>query len=207
MTDFNRKAHWENIYNTKPLEEASWYQPTPETSLRILQELNISTDARIIDVGGGDSLLADHLLDLGFKNLTILDISAKSIERAKARLGERAKRINWIVSDILDFKPSQKFDFWHDRAAFHFLTEKKEIDQYISIVSKAMIEDGKTIIATFSEEGPKKCSGIEIKQYTIAGLKETFSPYFKSILSVTHDHKTPTQNVQNFIFCAFQKIN
>ncbi len=207
MTDFNRKEHWENIYTTKELEEVSWYQPTPETSLQILKELDISADARIIDVGGGDSLLADHLLDLGFNNLTILDISAKSIERAKARLGERAKKIDWIVSDILDFEPSQKFDFWHDRAAFHFLTDKDEIDNYIKIASQGMSKNGKSIIATFSEEGPKKCSGIEIKQYTMAGMEETFGPYFKKIFCVTHDHKTPTQHVQNFIFCAFQKKN
>ncbi len=206
MTDFNRKVHWENIYITKPLEEASWYQPKPATSLQILQELDISTDARIIDVGGGDSLLVDHLLDLGFNNLTILDISAKSIERAKTRLGARAQKINWIVSDILDFEPGQKFDFWHDRAAFHFLTDKNEIDQYIKIASRSMSKIGKTLIATFSEEGPRKCSGIEIKQYTIAGMEETFSPYFKKILCVTHDHKTPSQHVQNFIFCAFEKI-
>jgi 2-polyprenyl-3-methyl-5-hydroxy-6-metoxy-1,4-benzoquinol methylase len=205
MTDFTRKAHWENIYTTKQLEEASWYQPKPETSLQILQEINISSDARIIDVGGGDSLLADHLLDLGFSNLTILDISSKSIERAKARLGERGKKVNWIVSDILYFEPTHKFDFWHDRAAFHFLTEKNEIDKYVKIASEAIRKNGKAIIATFSEEGPKKCSGIVINQYTMASLEETFNPYFKKILGVTHDHRTPTQNIQNFIFCAFQK--
>ncbi len=207
MSDFNRKVHWENIYTTQQLEQASWYQPKPETSLQILQELNISADARIIDVGGGDSLLVDHLLDVGFRNLTILDISSKSIERAKARLGERGKSVNWIVSDILDFDPSHNFDFWHDRAAFHFLTEKNEIEKYVKIASEALSRNGKTIIATFSEEGPKKCSGIEIKQYTMASMENTFSPYFKKILCVTHDHRTPTQNVQNFIFCAFQKIN
>ncbi|MFD1314471.1 class I SAM-dependent methyltransferase [Namhaeicola litoreus] len=207
MTSFNRKAHWENIYHTKHLEEVSWYQPKPETSLQLLQNLEISKDAKIIDIGGGDSFLVDHLLEMGFRDLTILDISEKAIERAKKRLGEKANKINWIVSDILDFEPTQNFDFWHDRAAFHFLTEQNEIEKYVRIADEAMSKNGKILIATFSEDGPKKCSGIEIRQYTNTSLEATFSQHFKKITCVKHDHKTPSQNIQNFIFCAFESRN
>ena len=120
MSVINREAHWESIYRTKKLTEVSWYQPLPETSLNFVHNLSIKNDSKIIDIGGGDSLFVDNLLDLGFVNITVLDISKTAIERAKKRLGKKAQLVKWIVSDITDFKPIEKYDFWHDRAAFHF---------------------------------------------------------------------------------------
>ena len=122
MENFDRKNHWENIYQTKNLEDVSWYQSIPATSLEFLEQSGLPKTAEIIDIGGGDSLLVNHLLDLGYQKITVLDISEASIKRAKERLGIRSQEVSWIVSDITLFNPSKKYDFWHDRAAFHFLT-------------------------------------------------------------------------------------
>lgn len=207
MDSFNRKNHWENIYQTKPLTEVSWYQPTPQTSLDFIQELNTPLIAKIIDVGGGDSFLVDHLLKLGYTNITVLDISEAAINRAKARLGDLATQVSWIVSDITEFKPNEQYDLWHDRAAFHFLTNQTDINKYVEIASNYINKNGQLIIGTFSENGPTKCSGIEIKQYSINDLETIFSPAFKKIKCSTINHPTPFNTVQNFTFCIFKKRN
>jgi ubiquinone/menaquinone biosynthesis C-methylase UbiE len=205
MEEFNRKEHWENIYENKQLHEVSWYQPKPETSIAILKELGIHKDSKIIDVGGGDSFLMDNLLTLGFQNLTVLDISAKAIERAKKRLGEAAKKIHWIEADIATVKLQNNYDYWHDRAAFHFLTKKEEIENYKRNVINCLQKDGILTIGTFSTNGPKKCSGIEIKQYSETSLTNSFSTSFKKINCFTIDHETPSKTHQNFLFCSFKK--
>ena len=207
MTDFNRKKHWENIYETKTLKEVSWFQPTPETSLDFIQKMNLPKDAAIIDIGGGDSFLVDHLLNLEFSNISILDISEKAIERAQKRFGTKANLVKWIVSDITEFKPKEKYDFWHDRAAFHFLTNPKDMRKYVEIAEKSINQNGLLFIGTFSENGPKKCSGIEIKQYSEESLKAIFQNSFVPIESFTIDHKTPFDTIQNFLFYGFRKIS
>ena len=205
MENFNRKQHWEKIYNTKQLNEVSWYQPTPSTSLKFVKELQIPPSANIIDIGGGDSFLVDHLLEMGFEKITVLDISEAAIERAKTRLGDKAKKVNWIVADAADFNPTEKYDFWHDRAAFHFLTEEKDIEKYIAAAHQGITSSGIMVIGTFSENGPKKCSGIEIMQYSHASMVERFAPFFEKINCTTVDHTTPSGAIQNFTFCSFRK--
>ncbi|MEG0982952.1 class I SAM-dependent methyltransferase, partial [Algoriella sp.] len=162
MENFNRKNHWENIYDTKPLETVSWYQPNPEISIDFIQQFNLSKTAKIIDIGGGDSFFVDHLLDLGFENISVLDISQSAIDRAKERLGIKAEKVNWLVVDIVNFQPLEQYDFWHDRAAFHFLTSENEVKNYIETAAKSISSNGILAIGTFSEQGPTKCSGIEI---------------------------------------------
>lgn len=206
MEDFNRKTHWENIYQTKELKDVSWYQPTPETSLDFFKQFNVPTTAKVIDVGGGDSFLVDHLLDLGYQDISVLDISAAAIDRAKQRLGDKAKKVNWIVADVATFEPTQQYDFWHDRAAFHFLTEEKEISHYLQVAQESMKAAGILVIGTFSEQGPKKCSGIEIKKYSEATMTDRFQGYFEKIKCVWVDHKTPFDTIQNFVFCSFRKL-
>lgn len=201
----DRKSHWENIYQTKDLKQVSWYQPKPKTSLALISEFNLNKDAAIIDIGGGDSFLADYLLKFGCSNLTVLDISEKALEKAKARLGDDAKKIEWIVSDITKFSPSKKYDLWHDRAAFHFLTEADEIEEYVNLVSKTLKSNGKLIIGAFSENGPTKCSGIEIKQYSYENLIQLFSEHFEKLDCKYVDHETPSGSIQNFTFCTFRK--
>lgn len=202
MEKFNRKEHWENIYSTKALNEVSWYQPTPETSLSIIEETNTPKDAAIIDIGGGDSFLVDHLLKAGYTNITVLDISEKAIERAKTRLGNDANKIKWICVDAAQFKPSEQYDLWHDRAAFHFLTDIKEIENYTHTVYNNLTNNGNLVIGTFAKNGPLKCSGIEISQYNAEDLENTFS---KLILKESYKvaHPTPFDTIQNFTFCWF----
>lgn len=201
----NRKSHWENVFQTKQETEVSWYQKKPETSLNFFIENNISKDANIIEVGGGDSYLIDNLIALGFTNLTILDISEHAIERLKKRLGGKAENVKFIVSDILDFKPNEKYDVWHDRASFHFLTNETEITKYKQIVSNSLTENGFLFIGTFSEDGPLKCSGLEITQYSANKMEQVFSEDFEKVKCFTENHKTPFDTIQNFIFCTFIK--
>ena len=205
MNTTERTKHWETIYNTKQLCEVSWYQPSPNESLQFLREFNILKTAKIIDVGGGDSFFVDKLLEQGYENITVLDISETAINRAKKRLGEKSEMVTWIVSDIVDFKPSQVYDFWHDRAAFHFLTSEEDITKYISLITSYV--NGILVIGTFSENGPKKCSGIEIKQYTEKSMVEKLSDYFNKIKCISINHTTPFNTIQNFIFCSFKKIS
>ncbi|MES2060329.1 MULTISPECIES: class I SAM-dependent methyltransferase [Mucilaginibacter] len=200
-----RKDHWENVYQTKQLLEVSWFEPIPETSVKIIEELGLSTDAAIIDIGGGDSLLADHLLALGYTNISVLDISSAAIERAKFRLGPKAVLIKWIVSDMLLFNGTEKFDVWHDRATFHFLTDPQDQQLYLYTVNKNLKDDGYLVLGTFSVKGPEKCSNLPVQQYSELTLTRLFSRYFKKINCFIKDHTTPFQTLQQFIFCVFQK--
>ncbi|KEY19705.1 class I SAM-dependent methyltransferase [Kaistella antarctica] len=196
----DRKKHWETVYETKSPDEVSWTQEIPKTSLAIIDSFGLDQSAKIIDIGGGDSKLVDHLLGKGFTNITVLDISEKALERAKHRLGEKGKMVTWIVSDILDFQPIETYNVWHDRAAFHFLISEIEIEKYQSIVEKSEF----LVIGTFSENGPLKCSGLEITQYSEEKLVATFKHNFDKIDAVLEDHQTPFGTTQNFLFCSLR---
>jgi len=206
MDDFDRKLHWEKIYQSKQTEEASWFQPLPETSLRFFETHRLPLTAKIIDVGGGDCLLVDYLLDLGYQHLTVLDISANALDKAKARLGDRAGQVKWIVADVADFQPNEVYDCWHDRAAFHFLTKGNEIEKYIQTAAESIRTGGLLVLGTFSENGPQKCSGLEIRQYSEMEMTELLSGYFEKSGCLHVDHLTPSGVLQNFIFCDFNKI-
>ena len=199
------REHWEHIYKTKPLDTVSWYQPVPRHSLDIIASLNLPKDTPVIDIGGGDSLLADHLLDLGYSDITVLDVSAQAIKRAKLRLGERASAVHWIESDIRDFKPTKTYGLWHDRAAFHFLTAPPEIERYVGLVSRTVSNNGYFILGTFSDKGPEKCSGLPITQYSIADMQERFKPGFKPVSCKDIAHLTPSGGKQDFTFCCFRR--
>jgi len=205
MENSDRKKHWENIYTTKELENCSWFQPTPITSLEFIEQSEISKSSKIIDIGGGDSFLTDSLLEKGYMDITVLDISEAALERAKQRLGDKANQVKWIVGDAVSFVPSEKYDLWHDRAAFHFLTDQNDVNNYAITAKNAFQETGVLIIGTFSENGPKKCSGIEIKQYSVEGLSKVFENDFKRLKCLNVDHATPFNTTQNFTFCSFQK--
>ena len=205
MKHNERKNHWENIYQTKELKDVSWFQEIPRTSLEFLNQFNISKAAKIIDIGGGDSYFVDCLLDLGYKDITVLDISSASLEKAKNRLGAKANLVKWIVEDVSLFKPTEKYDFWHDRAAFHFLTREEDITNYIETLKEGLEKTGILVIGTFSEQGPLKCSGIEIKQYSESSMTNQLKTYFEKVNCFTIDHKTPFDTIQNFVFCSFRK--
>lgn len=198
------KQHWETVYKTKTPEQVSWTQETPQTSLDFIQSFGLSKSAKIIDIGGGDSNLVDHLIEQGYDNITVLDISGKAIERAKKRLGDKSNKVTWIESDVTQFVPETNYDIWHDRATFHFLTDSDKINTYKTLVTNHVL--GFMSIGTFSNNGPLKCSGLEIKQYTSDSLFDTFNESFELTKSSVVDHKTPFDTVQNFIFCGFKKI-
>ncbi len=201
----DRKNHWENIYRSKPLETVSWYQPVPETSLTLIAALNLPKTARIIDIGGGDSLLTDHLLQLGYKNLTVLDISETALERARKRLGPLAGQVRWVVSDVVDFEPDESYDLWHDRAAFHFFTEQPDVEAYRVVASQAVKPGGHMLVATFSIHGPEKCSGKVITRYEPTTLETVFQDTFSQTGCLETGHSTPGGAVQQFLFCNFQR--
>jgi len=199
----DRKNYWETVYKTKEPCEVSWTQNVPETSLKLIDDFNLTKDAKIIDVGGGDSKLVDFLLAKGYTNITVLDISETALEKAKKRLGDKASLVNWVISDVTEFNPTSTFDVWHDRATFHFLTDKKQVKNYLKIVTKCVSKH--LVIGTFSKNGPKKCSGLEIRQYNEEGLSTEFETSFNKVNCFTENHTTPFNTTQNFIFCSFVK--
>lgn len=199
----SKKQHWETVYETKTPEQVSWTQEKSEISLQFIHGFSLSKDAAIIDIGGGDSKLVDFLLAEGYTDVSVLDISGKAIERAKKRLGTLADSVTWIESDINDFVPSKKYAIWHDRAAFHFLTTKEEQERYVNLVNSSVSDF--LIIGTFSENGPLKCSGLEIQQYSESSMVDQFKG-FQKIKCENENHLTPFDTIQNFIFCSFKKL-
>lgn len=200
-----RKEHWDKVYETKQPHEASWTQELPKTSLEFIHSFNLSKSASIIDIGGGDSKLVDYLLNEGFENVSVLDISEKAIERAKQRLGDMAMKVNWIVCDVTEFHPTANYDCWHDRAAFHFLTTATDIDAYMNTARQAV--KNFMVIGTFSDKGPKKCSMLDVHQYSEEQLQEQLHNGFDKLKCVTEDHTTPFKTKQNFLFCSFKRNN
>ena len=201
----DKKAHWETIYENKNDQEVSWYQPKPVTSLKLIQSINPAKKAAIIDIGGGNSGLISELQQLGFTNLSMLDISGKAIDRAKAK-APAPQKINWIVSDILDFVPTHQYFIWHDRATFHFLTNQDDIHSYIKLSAESIVDQGFLILSGFSTSGPKKCSGLDIKQYSAEKLKKLFSDYFILENSFEEIHETPFNSEQSFVFTLFRRV-
>ena len=199
------KEHWENIYATKGMQEVSWFQKVPTTSLELIKKFAKNKQDAIIDIGGGDGFLVDNLLELGYTDITVLDISKNAIDRAKKRLGKLAEKVKWIVADITEFVPNKEYVIWHDRAVFHFLTEQQDKENYRKLLNTAV--SGYFILATFSDQGPNKCSGLEICNYTKQDIQAFFSLNFKMIRSFKYNHPTPFGTYQNFIFSVFNKMN
>lgn len=203
MMDTNSRAHWEHVYETKGSSEVSWTQEIPSTSLQFISGFNLPKAAPVIDIGGGDSKLVDHLLKEGYEDITVLDISEHALLRAKERLGKAASKVKWIVSDITTFQPYRRYDLWHDRATFHFLTSPGQIKNYLEI-SKAAVRRYMTI-GTFSTSGPAKCSGLPVKQYDEQTLVNQLQSGFNKIRCIREDHVTPFNTAQNFLFCSFRR--
>lgn len=198
------REYWENVYATKQPEEVSWTQDVPETSLLLIQSVNPPKNAGIIDIGGGDSKLVDYLLKNGYDNITVLDISANALNRAKQRLGDEAGKVHWLKQDIRTFKPTAKYALWHDRAAFHFLTGDLDIQAYVNTAYHAVAPGGYIVIGTFTDDGPTKCSGLPVTRYNEELLQKTFTG-FSMLQCQRHVHTTPFGATQNFLFCSFKR--
>lgn len=199
------RRHWEAVYKQKPYAETSWYEPVPQASLSMIENAAISFDTPIIDIGGGASLLVDHLLDLGYRDVSLLDISGSALEQAKARLGERSEQLKWIEADVTRFLPPARYGLWHDRAAFHFLTDTGDQQRYAGVLRQALEAGGQAIIAAFSPRGPRKCSGLDIVQYDARKIAETLGPVFRLLEQREHRHITPAGREQWFNYFRFVK--
>lgn len=203
----DRKAHWERVYETKSATEVSWFQTQADMSRELVEEAAPDRGAAIIDVGGGASVLVDDLLTAGYKHLTVLDISAAALDQARARLGARADTVTWLNDDALSAAlPAAAFDVWHDRAVFHFLTDANDRRQYVEQVRRALKPGGAIVIGTFAEDGPLKCSGLDVARYSAEQLAAEFGAGFTMLTSRRHEHTTPWGATQKFTFvtCRFQ---
>jgi len=202
----NRRAHWERIYATRPVERVGWYRPHLDTSLTWIQELNLPRRARILDVGGGASTLVDDLLTLGFEDITVLDLSATALAHARARLGARADRVTWMEADITEAAlPEAAYDLWHDRAVFHFLTEPDDRARYLERLRRALRPGGFLILATFSPEAPPTCSGLPVVRYDLETLVRTIGPGFHLVRHGREHHVTPGGIAQPYLYTCFQR--
>ena len=207
MDDLDRQAHWENVYGTKGEKDVSWFQESPTISLDLIRATGVRSGASIIDVGGGASRLVDTLLGHGFEAVTVLDLSENALSAAKARLGNGASKVRWIVADVTTWEPADIYDVWHDRAAFHFLTEPKDRDAYAEKVSRAVRPGGHVIIGTFAPDGPERCSGLPVVRHDAKTLGNTLGRSFEVIERRRHDHRTPMGGIQRFQFSRFRRIN
>lgn len=202
----DRKTHWENVYRSKLALETSWYQAEPRLSLDMIARTGINTDDAVIDVGGGTSLLVEFLLELGFRDLTVLDISAAALQQVCTRLGPKAREIKWIEVDITEFEPHKTFALWHDRAVFHFLTDAKDRKCYMDRLDKALKPGGRAIIATFAPDGPSRCSGLDIVPYDAAKLGRELGEKYRLEQQERETHITPAGGEQKFGFYCFRKM-
>jgi SAM-dependent methyltransferase len=200
-----RKEHWDNVYRAKSCEEVSWYQPVPAMSLKLITDADLSADEPIIDIGGGASTLVDQLLDAGFKDVTVLDISGYAIEQARSRLGTRSEQVHWEIRDVREFAPTRGYRLWHDRAMLHFLLDADDCARYVDALRRALVPGGYLVLATFGPDGPLKCSGLEIRRYDVQRLSELLGPGFELEYEAIENHETPQSREQQFLFSRWRR--
>lgn len=200
------KTHWQRVYGEKRPTEVSWYQPVPEKSLQLIRSSGVARSEPILDVGGGASTLIDHLLDEGYTDVSVLDISGRALERSRARLGEPAAQVEWIESDVTEFESSRKYALWHDRAVFHFLTESADRDKYIEVSYRALQPRGHLVLATFGPAGPERCSGLEICRYGVEELQDLFGARFELCSHELDEHRTPMGSTQQFLYSWWRAL-
>jgi 2-polyprenyl-3-methyl-5-hydroxy-6-metoxy-1,4-benzoquinol methylase len=204
MTQTDRHDHWETVYRTKAPDEVSWYQPSLAVSLRLIADCELPKTAAVIDIGGGASTLADHLLGEGFVDVSVLDLAETALARARARLGKAGDAVTWIADDITTWQPPQKYDLWHDRAVFHFLTDPADRLAYRRTLAAALKPRGHVVIATFALEGPERCSGLPVQRYNATSLAAELGAAFELVDSEDERHQTPGGAIQAFTYCRFR---
>jgi SAM-dependent methyltransferase len=205
MIATDRKSHWETAYATKPETGVSWYQDEPRLSLELIGAVAPAGGGRIIDVGGGASVLVDRLLDLPFGEIAVLDISETALGKARARLGERAERVRWVVADVTQAPELGSFDVWHDRAVFHFLTDPADRRSYVELARKTVPRGGHLVIATFADDGPKRCSGLDVCRYNARSLSSELGEGVSLVREARETHTTPGGFSQPFFYGVFRR--
>lgn len=204
LCEMDTQSHWNRIYSTGKSSERSWFRPHLDTSLALIERYAADRGAAVIDVGGGESTLADDLIAAGYRDITVLDASQAVLERVRARLGPDGERIVWVCGDILSVQlPHGRFSVWHDRAVFHFLTERAERAAYVRQAASAVKQGGDVIVGAFGSDGPKKCSGLDVIRYDAASLYAEFGSSFRLVESLEESHRTPSGAMQPFVYCHF----
>jgi SAM-dependent methyltransferase len=201
----DRTTHWDNIYATKGETEVSWFQGSPAISLDMIRAANPDHAAGIIDIGGGASRLVDSLLREGYRSLAVLDLSGHALDAAKRRIGPGADAIDWIVADATIWQPAKTYDVWHDRAAFHFLTDPRDRAAYVERLRAAVAPGGQVIIGTFALDGPEQCSGLPVQRHDSASLSAELGPEFELVETHSETHHTPWHSTQAFQFSRFRR--
>ncbi|MDA9423075.1 class I SAM-dependent methyltransferase [Bradyrhizobium sp. CCBAU 53380] len=201
----DRSAHWDHVYATKGEAEVSWYQDSPAISLAMIRAATCDLDAPIIDIGGGASRLVDALLQDGYRDVSVLDLSVNALEVAKKRIGAGASMVDWIVADATSWRPAKSYDVWHDRAAFHFLTDPRDRAAYVERLRSAVASGGQVIIGTFAPDGPEKCSGLPVQRHDSASLAAELGPEFELMETRRETHHTPWNSTQAFQFSRFRR--
>lgn len=205
MNNDSRQAHWEGVYAKKRETEVSWFQENPAPSLELIVQVGAHHSSAIIDIGGGASRLVDHLINRGFEDVTVLDLSEAALEATRVRVGHRAAQVHWIVADATAWEPVKAYDIWHDRATFHFLTEDRDRAAYVARLGRALKVGGYAIIATFALDGPERCSGLPVVRYDALSLGRTLGHAFELVDSRRHAHATPWGSDQSFQFSVFRR--
>jgi len=206
MSTLERRAHWQNVYQTKGEQTVSWFQERPDISLDLIHATGVDAGASIIDIGSGASKLVDALIGEGFEAVAVLDLSEKALTTAKARLGAKGGQVQWIVADVTNWQPSQTYDLWHDRAALHFLTDARDRAAYAERVVQVVRVGGHVIIGTFAPDGPERCSGLPVMRHDAATLGELLGPALALVETRRHDHRTPSGLIQKFQFSRFRRV-
>jgi cyclopropane fatty-acyl-phospholipid synthase-like methyltransferase len=206
MGEFNRQAHWQEVYKQKGEYQVSWFQDRPAISLQLIEATGVKPSSAIIDIGGGASRLVDALIEKRYRNVTVLDLSESAVSIAKVRLGDAAAMASWIIADVTEWEPQRRYDLWHDRAAFHFLTEASDRAAYTDRLRSALLPGGQAIIGTFASDGPERCSGLPVVRYDAAQLSTTLGSSFVLLDMRSDDHKTPWGAIQHFQFSVFRRV-
>ena len=200
-----RREHWDGVYRSKSYADVSWYQSVPGRSLQCIEAAGIALEDAIIDVGGGASTLVDHLLRLGYRDVTVLDIAGEAFAQSRDRLGSEAAGVDWIVADVTAFEPARRYTLWHDRAVLHFLTEAVDRERYVSVLRQSLAAGGQVVLATFGPDGPLRCSGLEIRRYSAGMLQDLLGDEFVLLDEALEDHRTPGGATQQFLFTRWQR--
>jgi SAM-dependent methyltransferase len=206
MATESKEQHWDRLYRVKSAAELSWYESHPLRSLQSIQETGVPADAPILDVGGGASVLVDDLLELGYTDLTVLDLAPAALAQSRERVGPAAERVTWIAADVTTFHPPRRYAIWHDRAVLHFLLNPDEQGQYVAVLRSALASRGHVILATFGPAGPTRCSGLPVQRYSVEMLSALLGPVFELRGSVLEDHHTPSGATQQFLHTRWQAL-
>jgi SAM-dependent methyltransferase len=204
VTD-SKQAHWDNVYGTRSTTSVSWYEPDPVKSLELIRATGVLPVDPIIDVGGGASFLIDKLLDAGYRDLTVLDISSEVLQKLRERLGVRSSAVAFLQEDVTSFQPARRYGLWHDRAVFHFLTRREDREHYVAALRQALLPDGHVIIATFGPSGPERCSGLATMRYDAKALAAELGSAFRLVDWSLAVHRTPSDKEQQFLYCRFAR--